>query len=251
MRYPLFVLFLFLSAAALAQADNEIQVYASPTIPKKNTIIELHSNYTFQGMKDLPDPRSAKWTFESLEVTTGIAKNAELGFYLFTGFSPTGEYEFLGTHIRPRVAVPTEWTWPVGASLSIEFGFIRTDIHSPFVWEGEIRPILDKAIRNWYFSFNPNVSYVLTGDNKQWGISPQFKTVYTIHQKFGLGLEYYSGLGTFKQLSSLQQQEHLLGPMFDLYASPQWELNTGFLFGLTAGSNQRIFKLLIGRRVRK
>ena len=32
----------------LAQADNEIQVYASPTIQHKWTIFELHSNYTLQ-----------------------------------------------------------------------------------------------------------------------------------------------------------------------------------------------------------
>jgi hypothetical protein len=31
-----------------AQADNEIQVYASPTIQYKWTIFELHSNYTFK-----------------------------------------------------------------------------------------------------------------------------------------------------------------------------------------------------------
>ncbi|HVE61456.1 MAG TPA: hypothetical protein VNA26_06540 [Chitinophagaceae bacterium] len=32
-----------------AQADNEIQVYASPTIQHKWTIFELHTNYTFRG----------------------------------------------------------------------------------------------------------------------------------------------------------------------------------------------------------
>jgi hypothetical protein len=45
-------------------------------------------------------------------------------------------------------------------------------------------------------------------------------------------------------------QEHLLGPMIDLYLHPMWEVNSGFLFGLTKNSNQRIFKLLIGRRVK-
>ncbi len=251
MRNYLLSLFLVLSSAAFSQADNEIQVYASPTIPKKNTIVELHSNYTFKGVKGMAMPRSARWVFETLEITTGLANNFELGFYTFTGFNPNGGYEYLGSQIRPRITLPKKYNWPVGASLSVEFGFYRNDVQSPYYWQGEIRPVLDKTISNWYFSFNPSVSFVLTGANKQWGIAPQFKTVYTIQQKFGLGFEYYGGLGTFSQISPLQQQEHLIGPVFDLYTDPKWELNTGFLFGLTEGSNQRIFKLLLGRRFGK
>jgi hypothetical protein len=49
----------------------------------------------------------------------------------------------------------------------------------------------------------------------------------------------------------MRQQEHLIGPMVDLYFHPKWEVNGGFLFGMTHGSNQRIFKLLLGRRVGK
>jgi hypothetical protein len=37
--------------------------------------------------------------------------------------------------------------------------------------------------------------------------------------------------------------------MIDLYLHPKWELNGGFLFGLTENSNQRILKLLLGRRI--
>jgi len=39
--------------------------------------------------------------------------------------------------------------------------------------------------------------------------------------------------------------------MIDLYLSPKWEFNAGFLFGLTQNSNQQILKILIGRRVGK
>ena len=33
-----------------AQADNEIQVYSSPTVQDKWTMFELLSNYTFKGI---------------------------------------------------------------------------------------------------------------------------------------------------------------------------------------------------------
>jgi hypothetical protein len=246
------VLLFWVFSKADAQAENEIQVYASPTIQKKWTIVELHTNYTFRGAKSFNNPGDAKWFNTTLEITTGIAKNAELGFYTFAGINPsTGRYEYLGNQIRPRVTVPQEWKWPFGASLSVEFGFFRNNAATPFFWQGEIRPIIDKTINNFYFSVNPNIDFVLTGADKQWGIAPQMKAVYTINKKFGVGFEYYTGLGTFNKVLPFNDQEHLIGPMFDLYTHPMWELNAGFLWGITPGSNQRIFKLLVGRRFGK
>jgi hypothetical protein len=65
----------------------------------------------------------------------------------------------------------------------------------------------------------------------------------------GLGFEYYGSLGAFDDILPLKEQEHLLGPMIDLYLDPKWEFNAGFLFGLTPSSNQQIVKLLLGRRI--
>ena len=241
----------FLPVFSFAQADNEIQVYASSITPKNITLIELHQNYTFNGMDGLTDPKSARWLEETLEITRGLGKNWEIGFYIFTGFSPEGNFQYLGNHIRPRFTFPAAWNLAFGASISLELGFIRPRNKSDFVMDGELRPIIDKSFGNWYFSLNPNIAFNLTGDNKFFGVGPQFKTVYTIKSKFGLGLEYYTSLGTFEKLSSLKQQEHLLGPIFDLYTNPKWELQTGFLFGLTQGSNKQVFKLIMGRRLGK
>ena len=249
-QYYFFLLF-FTASIVHAQADNEIQVYASPTIQHKWTIFELHSNYTFKGSKWLADDKSVQWTNETLEITHGFGKNFELGFYTFTGIAPGGSFQYLGNQIRPRVTVPQSWNWKVGASLSAEFGFFRPHKDSSFIWQGEIRPIIDKTIGNWYFAINPNLDFVVSGDDKYIGLTPQVKSVYTIKKVFGIGIEYYSALGTFKKFLSLKQQEHLMGPMIDLYVHPRWEINGGFLFGLTEYSNQRIVKLLIGRRIGK
>jgi hypothetical protein len=239
---------IFLAGLAQSQADNEIQVYASPTIQHKWTIFELHSNYTFRGSKLLNSPKTARWTNETLEITHGFRKNFEMGFYTFTGISPDGRFQYLGNQLRPRVTVPESWNWKVGASLSLEFGFFRPDDTTAFFWQGELRPIIDKTAGNWYFAINPNIDFVLSGDSKGVGISPQVKTVYTFNGKVGIGFEYYSGLGSFQKILPIRQQEHLLGPMIDLYIDPMWEINGGFLFGLTENSNQRILKLLLGRR---
>jgi hypothetical protein len=242
---------LLLQMSSYAQADNEIQVYSSPTIQKGGTIFELHSNHTFRGSNYLVDSKSAHWTNETLEITHGIGKNFEIGFYTFTGFAPRGGYQYLGNQIRPRITVPGEWKWPVGASLSAEFGFFRPDKNSKFFWQGEIRPIVDKTINNWYFTFNPNIEFAVSGDNKGVGITPQLKSVYTIAKKVGIGIEYYGALGSFKIILPGRLQEHLIGPMLDLYLDPKWEVNTGILFGLTKNSNHQIVKLLLGRRIGK
>ncbi|HEV8283594.1 MAG TPA: hypothetical protein VGQ09_04750 [Chitinophagaceae bacterium] len=239
------------SIIAKAQADNEIQVYASPTIQNKWTIFELHSNYTFRGSKLLTDPKSAKWTNETLEITHGFGKNFEMGLYTFTGFAPGGNYIYQGNQIRPRVTAPSTWKWPFGASLSVEFGFFKLNDTTKTIWQGEVRPIIDKTVGNWYFAFNPNIGFVVSGDDKGADIAPQFKTVYTIDGKVGVGIEYYSNLGSFKKILPAKFQEHLIGPMIDLYIHPMWEVNGGFLFGLTENSNQQILKILIGRRIGK
>ena len=244
-------LILLVPTIVFAQADNEIQVYASPTVGDKLTIFELHSNYTFKGPKDLPDPKSAHYLNESLEITHGFGNNFEMGLYIFTTYTPDGKYEYLGSHIRPRITAPQSWKWKVGASLSAEFGFFRPSSNQPFYWEGEIRPVIDKTIQRWYFSINPNMDFVLNGDNKHFGFGPQIKTVYTIQQKIGVGFEYYTSIGNFQKIDPINEEEHLLGPMIDLYLNPRWEFNAGFLFGLTPKSNQQILKILIGRRVGK
>jgi len=251
MRNSVIIFLLLLQELANAQAENEIQVYASPTIQHKWTIVELHSNHTFKGSKFLADPKSAHWTNETLEITHGVVKNFEIGFYTFTGIAPGGSYQYQGNQIRPRITVPEKWKWDYGVSLSAEFGFFRQFDTSKFLWQGEVRPIIDKTIDNWYFAFNPNIGFVLTGDHKGVQIAPQFKTVCTIHQKVGVGIEYYGGLGSFKKILPLKMQEHLLGPMIDLYLHPMWEINGGFLFGLTKNSNQHILKIILGRRIGK
>src|SRR3954464_1955005 len=95
-----FVPLILFSEILVAQAEHEIQVYASPTIQKKATIFELHTNYTFKGSKELPEPRTARFANLSLEVTHGITNSFELGFYVFTSIDPNGHYGYYGSHIR-------------------------------------------------------------------------------------------------------------------------------------------------------
>jgi hypothetical protein len=179
---PTVLVVMLLAALARAQDNYEIQVYGSDTVSPRRTMVELHSNFTADGSKTaengvLPSNHAQH---ETLEFSQGFTSWFETGFYVFTSIQPDGGWQWVGDHIRPRVRVPESWHWPVGVSLSNEFGYQRRDF-SPDTWTWEIRPIVDKKIGRWYLSFHPTLERWLHGDNVNRGVefSPQQKRVLT------------------------------------------------------------------------
>jgi len=141
----LFMLWSF-AAPARAQGNYEVQIYPSETQAPGSTMIELHSNFTVEGSKGFVDGvyGTEHQLHETVEITQGITDWFETGLYIFTSANPNqGGWQWVGDHIRPRVRVPESWHWPVGMSLSLEFGYQRY-IFSPDTWTLEIRPIVDK-----------------------------------------------------------------------------------------------------------
>ena len=90
-------------------------------------MVELHSNFTFEGTKTTMDgvlPTNHA-EHETVEITQGITDWFETGFYIFTSIQSDGGWQWVGDHIRPRVSIPESWHWPVGVSLSNEIGYQR------------------------------------------------------------------------------------------------------------------------------
>lgn len=91
-----------------AQDNYEIQVYGSDLVDPGHTMIELHSNFTFQGSKTIQDgmlPTNHQ-LHETIEITHGFTDWLEVGFYIFTAEKNGLGIDWVGDHIRPRVAVP-------------------------------------------------------------------------------------------------------------------------------------------------
>ncbi|WP_348268355.1 hypothetical protein P8936_03805 [Edaphobacter paludis] len=242
---------------AHAQDNYEIQVYGAETVPAKNTMVELHSNFTVDGSKAVPGSRyAADGTFptnhaehETVEITQGVTNWSEVGFYIFTSASGATGYQWVGDHIRPRVRVPDSWKWPVGASLSMEVGYQRARF-SPDTWTLEIRPIVDKQIGRWYFAFNPAMDRSFQGPGTSQGLtfSPNVKVSYDFTKKITGGLEYYAAYGDLAGFDSLHDQQQQIFPAIDLNLSPKWEVNFGVGIGPTASTDHWIVKGIIGRR---
>jgi len=242
------VLFL-LCGTARAQDNYEIQVYGAPTVDKGATMLELHSNFTFGGQVTeqngvLP---THNIDHETIEITHGFTPWFETGFYLFNAIGLDNRTTYVGSHVRPRVAVPESWKWPLGVSLSTEIGYQKPE-YSTDDWTLEIRPILDKTWKKFYVAFNPALEKSLHGLNAHYGFefSPNLKTSYNVTHEVALGIEYYGSLGPIGMISPYQQQQHQVFAAIDIDWSPDWEFNAGYGLGFTSATDNEIFKVILG-----
>ena len=241
----------FASPRAAAQDNYEIQVYGADTVEPHHTMLELHSNFTFEGSKTKQDglfPTNHA-LHETIEITHGFTSWFEIGFYIFTSERSGQGLDWVGDHIRPRVRVPESWKWPVGISVSTEIGYQRRQF-SPDTWTQEIRPIIDKQAGKWYFSFNPSIEISYHGENanKAPGFSPNFTVGYDVTKKLNRAVEYYGALGPITGFDPLHDQQHQIFPAINLNLSPKWEINFGVGVGMTAGADHLIAKSIIGYR---
>lgn len=234
-----------------AQGNYEIQVYPSETVAPGNTMVELHSNFTFEGFKQeidgvLPDNHQLH---ETVEITHGFTDWFETGFYIFSSEGPNQSWQWVGDHIRPRVRVPESWNWPVGASLSMEIGYQRREF-STDTWTIELRPIIDKQIDRWYLAFNPTFDKSLHGltADQGWIFSPNVKVGYDVTKVVNAGFEYYGAVGPLENVFPLYLEEQSLYPDFDLNLSPKWEFNFGVGVGMTRSTDHLIVKMILGYR---
>ena len=247
------ILCLLLATAtqSLGQDNYEIQVYGSELTPKGQTMLELHSNSSVVGSTNtsdntLPTNHSLR---ETVEITHGFTPWFEGGVYLFTNATPQNGYNWVGDHIRPRVSIPESWHWPIGLSLSNEIGYQRMPFSSD-LWTYEMRYIIDKKWKKWYFDINPTfeISWQGAENGKGMYFAPAAKVSYEWTKRITPGIEYYSSLGPTLGFSPTQHQQHQICPSLDLDLNPNWEFNAGVAFGLTKDTDPLIVKIIIGRK---
>ena len=222
-------LIILASARPLFAQDNyEIQVYPYETVEPGHTMVELHSNFTFQGSKSSTDgtfPTNHQ-LHETIEITHGFTDWFETGFYIFTSAHNGQGVDWVGDHIRPRAKFSADtWTW-------------------------EMRPIIDKQINKWYFSFNPTFDKSFHGPSVHQGFvfSPNVKFSYDFTKKITGGIEYYGSVGPATDFDPFRLQQQQIVPAIDLNLSPKWEVNFGLGVGITGATDHLIAKTIIGYR---
>lgn len=239
-----FIALIFFSPDLFAQEAGEIQIYSAPTTDPKVTMAELHSNISPRG------PESKKEfnpLHETIELTTGISSNFELGFYQFMRYY-NGTYQFTGNHIRPRVRAPLSWELPVGLSLSAEAGYDQDPVTKKYNSGLEIRSIIDKKTEKYYYALNVVFEKEFTSVSS-FEFVPNAKISRMIKDKMALGIEYYGNVGSIDNWAPQQMQYHQVYATIDLYLNSDFEFNFGVGKGLTPVSDGLNIKLLLGRKI--
>jgi len=234
-----------------AQGNYEVQVYASELVAPGVTMVELHSNFTVEGTKGVVDgvlPTNHA-EHETLEITHGFNEWFETGLYQFTSIQPDGSWMWVGTHIRPRIAIPERYDLPVGLSLSTEIGYQRPNF-SGDTWTWEIRPIIDKKLGKWYMAFNPSIDKSFHGPSQSAGyeFSPNVKFSYDVTKKVAFGLEYYGAYGPLTGFDPVRDQQQQILPAVDVDFGANWEFNFGVGVGVTQATDHLLIKAILGYR---
>lgn len=247
------VLFIVSASVVQGQENYEIQIYPSEIIEKGLTQIELHSNFSIKGQPMTDDVRPTDHALrQTLELTHGITPNFEIGFYQFVNYQRDFGYQWVGTHIRPKVNVPEKWNLPVGLSVSGEIGYQRRE-YSADSWTIEIRPIIDKDFKFVYISFNPAFGKSLQGldEEQPFNFEPGLKVAFHLSKKIDFGTEYYGSTGRLFNPSKIRDQQHTIYAALDLNLHPDWEFNLGAGWGLTQSTDGMIIKVIFGYKFGK
>ena len=212
-------------------------------------MVELHSNFLFQGSKDhgrrraSDRARSCTKPSRSRRASPPGLRPASTSFTTV----PNGQgWKWVGDHIRPRVRAPESWHWPVGVSLSTEFGYARP-IYLDFRLEPgdstDCRPANGPAVlvdqsRVREGLYRPRVQAGV-------GVLARREDLVELHQGRGVRsgvLLLDSGRSAASTQFPYQAQQFV--PAFDLDVSPKWEIN----FGLGRRGHARVPTTCCSRR---
>ncbi len=234
-----------------AQDNYEIQVYGAELVPVGVTMLELHTNYTFDGVAGTGGVLSSRHALhETVEITHGFTDWLEIGCYVFTSAQAGTGWQWVGDHVRPRISAPARWHWPVGVSVSQEIGYQRRS-YSEDTWTWEIRPIVDRRFGPLYVSLNPVFDRALKGPSAGagFGFSPNAQVTVDVTPRVTAALEYYGGFGAVRDPLPPNRSAQQVIPAIDLNLGEDWEFNLGLGVGLTPATDRLLVKMILGRRL--
>ncbi len=224
-----------LASVAHAQDEFEIQVYDADVAPDGEPGLELHLNHHL--IHDAPDQ-----THLTFEPHYGLFGWVELGGYLQTSLTTTGDLAYAGVKLRVKLRWPRRlWGERLGLAVNTEVSAVPSQFE-PEVWGSELRPIADLRVGWLYASVNPIVDFDLAGSlagHPQ--LEPAAKVSVIASSRLMLGVE---GYGEFGPVDALSTGGLSAFAVVDYHGS-WWDLNAGV--GATHGSNDHpIGKLIFG-----
>ena len=234
-----------------AQDPFEIQVYEYELVPPGMWNLETHLNYTVRGttVPEGPVAPSSRQLHLTYELTRGFTDYFEMAGYLLLSHRPGGPSpgEIAGWRLRPRVAVPKSWKWPVDVSISLEVGFPRR-VYEENSMTFELRPIVEKTVGRWQFDVNPTFTHTLRGPGTSagWEFEPAVRAAYKWLKRFEPSVEYYGGTGPLLDPFPRSRQAHLFYPGGDIQITEHLVWNFGVGIAVTPAGDQLVSKMRLG-----
>jgi hypothetical protein len=236
-----------LAVRARAQDPFEIHVYEYETLEPGQFTLEQHLNYWAIGSKNAegtlaPTNDQLHMTYE---LTGAITDRISLGFMQLNAVLPGTGFEYAGWRVLPHFYAPPSWGLPVQLGLVVEFSFARPQFIADTA-HVEVRPILQRRIKNFDFVLNPVFARGLRGTEvgEGWSFEPAARVAYGDPDKQRLRpyLEWYSELGSVSDFSPASQQVHQIFPGVDIKLARHlvWSVAPGV--GLTAREPRLVFK---------
>jgi hypothetical protein len=228
---------LAMARTAEAQDPFEIQVYDAESAPRGEVGLETHVN--FHRIDAASDE-----THVTFEPHYGLADWAELGAYLQSALTSTGDLSYAGAKLRVKLRWPRRISG-VGFGVNTEISAIP-ERFEPSVWGSEVRPIVDYSAGRLYASVNPILAIDLAGDLAGHPlVEPCAKLAVRASGEVAAGVEAYGAFGPLDDLGS----EHVTTALAAIDLDGDWwtlNAGAGYSFGTT---DHVLVKLILGVRL--
>jgi len=233
------------ACAGCAQDPFEIHVYEYEPLQTGEFTYEAHLNYVLKGATVFSGtlaPMRHQLHFTS-EVTAGVQERFAIGLMLLTALRPGQTLEYAGWRVLPHFYAPPSWHLPVKVGLVAEFSFQNSTFEEN-VRRVEIRPIVDKHIGNWELVGNPAFERALRGPGTSagWAFEPAGRIGWRASKDITPSIEYYSSLGSLRDLPAVPRQFHQVLPGADLRIGDRLTWSFGAGVGLTGTGNRLVLK---------
>lgn len=232
---------------AFAQTD-EIQVYDAGIAPVGTFNLTWHNNYTPSGGRSAAFDGGIVPNHTLNGVTEwayGVTPWFEAGLYLpLYSVSSSGAVTYNGFKVRTLFVVPNASTRRFFYGVNFEFSD-NTHHWNPKPFSAEIRPIIGWRAGRLDFIVNPILDYTSQGVA---GLSfaPATRLAYRITETWSVAAEEYDDFGPLRRFTPAREQSHQLFAVVD-HPIGRTQVEAGAGFGLTAGSDGLVLKLLLSR----
>ncbi len=244
------VLLTFAPVIALAQTD-EIQVYDAEIAAPGVLNLTLHDNFTPSGHLDADHPGGLipNHTLNGVpEWAYGVTPWLEAGLYVPLYSRSGGALLFDGFKLRTLFVEPdaADKVFVYGINFEFSDNTAHWDLHR---YTGEIRPIIGWHLGRLDFIVNPIVDNDYEGLGKL-DFAPETRLAWNPSKSWAIAAEEYDDFGPLQHFYGHNVQSHQLFSVVD-YHGPTLSIEVGLGFGLSAGADHRVIKLILSRDLNK